>query len=341
MANGNDPDWHRTDWLRPLPGPAPMQQHAAYGAVCAALGTEVAHWELRRRDKPLATAQVLVRRWPLLGRFALLSRGPVWHPDLAEVARRAALVRLVAHLRTTHRGVMVTPDRIGDADPLAQVGMLAMVSAGHTARLPVRADEAAQLAQMHGKWRNRLRRAERGGLDLREAPMPPDSGHWLLRSEAAQAQARRYARLPAAFALAWAAGHETRLFSAWANGKPVAGMLFLRHGGSASYHVGWAAPEGRAAHAHSLLLWRAMLWAQGCGVTAMELGTLDTERTPDLARFKLGAGAAPVALGATRLAAIGTGLLSRLQGPNRTVRPDFRNTPDEGRTKDEDMLAKS
>ena len=36
---------------------------------------------------------------------------------------------------------------------------------------------------------------------------------------------------------------------------PVAGVQFLRHGSAATYYLAWTGPEGRAAHAHNLLLW--------------------------------------------------------------------------------------
>jgi hypothetical protein len=314
-------DWTDTPRLA-LPAGAcpPMQQSAGYGAACRALGTGVRCLSLAGG---LGAAQVLVRRWPLFGDFALLSRGPVWAPSLAPADRRAALAALLARLRHGFRGVVTTPDAIDGADPLARSGWLAMVTGGHVARLDLGPPPEALRLGLHGKWRNRLVRAEASGLAVRHGAMPPDPGHWLLATETAQARARGYRRLPARFTLAWvgAAGQgATRLFVAERAGRPVAAMLFLLHPPGASYHIGWAGPEGRESGAHNLLLWQAMLWLRARGFAMLELGTLDTETTPGLARFKLGSGAGPVPLGATRMAAPGTALVARL-AEGRAVPP--------------------
>ena len=80
---------------------------------------------------------------------------------------------------------------------------------------------------------------------------------------------------------------------------PVAAMMFLRHGSTATYHIGWSNAQGRAAHAHNLLLWRAAERLSSKGVKTLDLGTLDTVNAPGLARFKLGTGAMPHRLGGT------------------------------------------
>jgi CelD/BcsL family acetyltransferase involved in cellulose biosynthesis len=73
--------------------------------------------------------------------------------------------------------------------------------------------------------------------------------------------------------------------------QTVAAALFLRHGAGATYLAAAAEPEGRARHAGTLLLWRGLIALQDAGVTTCDLGTIDTDRSPTLARFKLGAAA--------------------------------------------------
>lgn len=297
---------------------APLQQHPSYGAACAALGAGLRRFALRGAGGQLiGGAQVLERRLPLLGRAALLSRGPVWAPGLAAGARRDALLRLLERLRTDHRIVAVTPDPCAGADPLEGSGWMAAMTPSHLARLDLTEGVEAMRARQHGKWRNRLRRAEAAGLEITHAPMPADPAHWLLKREAEQARQRRYRGLPPAFTAAWIARggrRSARIFTAGRGGRPVAAMLFLLHGGAASYHVGWSGPQGREAGAHNLLLWRAQLWLAGRGIRLLELGPLDTRNAPGLARFKLGSGARAVRLGATRLSAPGTGLFAGRRG---------------------------
>lgn len=287
-------------------GYVPMQQHPVYGAACERLGTRALGLQL---PGGLGSAIAIQRRWPLFGTFALLSRGPVWSDRMEPLDRRRALQALIEHLGDRHRGVIVTPDRNGGQDPLEGAPLLRLMSPCHMARLTLAGTSADRRARLAGKWRNRLRQAEAAGIAVKDGPLPLDPGHWLLRREAQQARDRGYRRLSAAFTTAWAeAGGKdaTRLFTAWQRGDILAAMLFLVHGPTASYHIGWSGADGRRVHAHSLLMWHAMEWAAARGLGALDLGTLDTETTPGLARFKLGTGAEAVALGATHIGAPGT-----------------------------------
>ncbi|MBT9383404.1 GNAT family N-acetyltransferase [Pseudooceanicola sp. CBS1P-1] len=179
-------------------------------------------------------------------------------------------------------------DAQADAELRAR-GALPLLSPQHHALLTLQ-PEAAQRGALWPKWRNRLAGAERAGLTIRHAPLPADPRHWLLAAEAAQRRARRYRGLPDALVLAWP---ETRLFTAHAgpSGPPIAAALFLLHAPTASYHIGWSAPEARACAAQNLLLWRAMRWLERQGIAQIDLGTVETTCTAGLARFKLGTGA--------------------------------------------------
>ncbi|ARE42014.1 hypothetical protein RGUI_3873 [Rhodovulum sp. P5] len=303
----------------PKGAPMPMQQHRAYGAACKRIGSQVMWLEGRAGGKPVASAQILRRTWPLFGQFALLSRGPLFAPSVGAADAGRATRDLVAMLAPDHRGVMATPDCIDGRDPLMGQGLLQMVTGGHVARLSLKEPEAALRAALHQKWRNRLKRAEGAGLFLDSGPMPPDPGHWLLREEARQASQRRYARLPPEFAVAWASLGESLLVTASDKSGPVAGMLFLIHAPWASYHLGWTSEDGRRMDAHNLLMWTGMLALKARGLTALELGTLDTVKTPGLARFKLGTGAVPVPLGATWMRSVGSGAVARLAGLRRAA----------------------
>ena len=78
-------------------------------------------------------------------------------------------------------------------------------------------------------------------------------------------------------------------------------MLFLSHRPCVTYHIGWTSADGRATHAHNLLLDHATAHFFQNGFTTMHLGLIETETTPGLARFKLGAGARITPLGGTWL----------------------------------------
>lgn len=297
--------WHPITPLEP-PIAVAMQQHPAYGAAVARGGGQVRWWGLSNGAAPQASAQVLTRHWPGLGRVALISRGPVCWGD---VSQTRALAQLVATLRDTHAGVIVTPEH---ATPLP--GLLPLMTPLHVAELDLTPSPDALRARLHGKWRNRLVRAEEAGMTVDISPLPADAGHWLLRAEAAQARTRRYRRLPPAFTAGWAAANPEGawLLSARRGSDVLGGIILLRHGAAASYHIAWVSEAGRKAGAAPLLLWRAMLWLRERGTRRLDLDAIETETNPGLARFKLGTGATARALGATVIAAPGTSLIARL-----------------------------
>ncbi|MEV8465463.1 GNAT family N-acetyltransferase [Fluviibacterium sp. DFM31] len=306
-------EWRETPFKHPV-AEAALQQHPAYGRACRVWGREVRCFVLGDSTAPLATAQVLVRRWPGLGKVALLSRGPIWGAGIPAAVRGAALPDLLAHLRQDHAGLIATPEIGEEGDPFAGLGYLPMMTPAHVVELDLGGGPAAMRARLRGKWRNRLVRAEAAGLEVWQTRMTGDTGHWLLRAEAGQAKARGYRRLPPGFTAAFAAASPgaAQVFTAYLAGERVAGILVLLHAPTASYHMAWSAPQGRAVGAANLLLWRAMQWAAAQGCTRLDLDLVDTETAPGLARFKLGTGATPRALGHTWIDAPGTRLVARL-----------------------------
>ncbi|MGC9418865.1 MAG: GNAT family N-acetyltransferase, partial [Rhodovulum sp.] len=263
--------WTLTDNpLLPDGAPVPMQQHPCYGAAAGALGSEAMWLEWRSGGQLHASAQVLIRRWPLMGRFALLSRGPIFAPGIAEDRATAATRALIRALRLGHRGVMVTAETLSGTDPAAGAGLLMMLTGGHVARLSLTPELATLRAGLSQKWRNALRRAEEQAPPIRIAPLRPGSGEWLFRKEAAQARGRRYARLPPDFSRAWAQHGGTLLIEAGRQEAPLAGMLFLLHPPWASYHLAWTSEAGRGANLHRLMLWQAIATLQAKGIEMLE-----------------------------------------------------------------------
>ena len=90
-----------------------------------------------------------------------------------------------------------------------------------------------------------------------------------------------------------------QVFTAYHMGQRVAAMLFLRHGTSATYQIGWTSDEGRQLSAGPVCMWRAMVELQALGVERIDLGAADSKRPTGLTRFKCGTGATVRALGGT------------------------------------------
>lgn len=254
----------------------PFPQGPSYAAAARACGAAV-----RQLDLGCGTALVLERT----GR-RLVSRGPVWDGAPPPADRRRALRRLARFAGVT----LATPE-----DDLRGWGLIPLVTPLHHAIWDLSGDLRAGLA---GKWRNRLSAAERAGLRVGAASLRrlPD----LIAAEAAQRQARGYRTHPAAFTQALPP-HALRMFDWRQAGTLGAAMAFVVDGATATYHLGWAGEAARARGIHPLMLFHAARALRAEGVRWLDLGSVDTEQAPGLARFKLGTGAALHRLGHTLL----------------------------------------
>ncbi|WP_421907190.1 GNAT family N-acetyltransferase [Mameliella sp.] len=268
----------------------PLPQSQEFARACAALGRPL---RLCRNDSGVVW-QVQSRRFGPLGRLDLVSRGPV-------AAKPSALDTWLQDWARWHDGRPLVLNADGlSAGALRAAGFLPLVTPATLALLPLGC-EAGMRAALAQKWRNRLNRAERSGLTLRETDLAPD--HWILTAEAAQARARGYRGLPPAFSAAFARATPgaAQVFEALDKGVPVAGAVILRHGRMATWQIGVTTPEGRRSHAMNLLLWRAMRALAERGHDCLDLGILNLQDAPGVTHFKLGTRARVHRLGGTWL----------------------------------------
>lgn len=254
----------------------PLQQSAPYAVAAQANGARV-----RWIDLEVGQALVIER-----GRVRLISRGPVWTGTCSASDQRRAL-RQLAHWP----GVTVaTPETA-----ITGFGLLPLITPMHHAIWQLGPDLRGS---MSGKWRNRLIASQKAGI----RPEPGDGAtlRWLQEAEAIQRRARSYRSLPQRFTQALPP--ETLRLWHWRQGGEIAAaMAFVVHGGTATYHLGCGSEAARAAGAQGVMLMAAAqaLWAEG--VRWLDLGSVDTDRAPGLARFKLGTGARLKPLGPTVL----------------------------------------
>lgn len=298
----------RADWT-PIPKPdwdalaayAPLQQHWAFGAAMRRMGAGIRRAVVWDGDTPVALAQFTVRNVYNLADWALCTRGPHWLAPLEESAKAEIYheLRRTAPLRRP-RAIFFTPDEEGSPLALRLAGLRRVMTGYSTALLDLRRDPDEALAAMDGKWRRRMRAAERTELRLQPNGLKPGQYDWLLRAEQAQRTAKGYAALPTELTPAYqeASGEPRalRIFRADLGRKPAAAMLFLLHGRVATYHIGWAGEEGRKRGAHNLILWNAMRELAAAGIETLDLGGVNTESGAGIARFKLGSGGRPITL---------------------------------------------
>ncbi len=300
------PAW--TDLFAAAARPA-LEQSWAYGAALqASTRGHVRRGVLATADRPLALLQVYERRWFGAVRAAQLLRGPVWLSDeIAPAERRAAMQTVRDAFRLSRGELLIWTPELPDAPNVRALmrglRMRRVVTGYRTVWVDLAQDEAALRSGLLGKWRNLLRRAEESGLRVEAEAGGRELGFLIDRYEA-ERRRRRYIGPSRRFleALAEAADPEDLLLlTAYHDGAPVSALLLVRHGQSATYQIGWTGEDGRRLRATNLLLWRAMLRLKSAGVRWLDLGGINGDRAPGVARFKLGVGGEPVALAGTFL----------------------------------------
>ena len=273
---------------------APFQQSWTYGAVAAQLGASVNRIEVRADGETIALAQG-VERW-CLRPLTLITMGPVWMGDV-DAPTQAEVIRA---MRAQLDGALIVtaPDADSGA-PCKAAGLKDVMTPATLADLALGEELRSRMTV---KWRNRLTRAESAGLRVHRTKSLSHL-EWLLRADRAQQKRRRYRALPAVFTRAWvdSAPKSVLHLTAGPPDDPIAAMLFLTHGTGATYHIGWTSAAGRAQSAHNLILAEGAARLARQGVRRLNLGLIDTETAPGLARFKLGAGARPIRTGGTWL----------------------------------------
>ncbi|UWQ52407.1 GNAT family N-acetyltransferase [Leisingera caerulea] len=265
-----------------LPQPRPLQQSPEFTRALMACGQD-----------PLMLGGMLVlhRRLPAGLRLAMVNRA-----DLRDPAPLMAALREHGLGRTP---LILSPD--APAPHLARLGAVPLVTPAHAALWDLTRDPDQRRTALHQKWRNRLKHGEAQNLRLTRQNLPHDVRHWLFQADAKRQSARGYRSWPIGLTLAYARENkgQAKLFQAFEGKDPVAAILILTHGSTATYHIAHTTRRGKQLSAHTLLLWEAASWLATKGICQLDLGLINTEDAAGLARFKLGTGARLHRLGGT------------------------------------------
>ena len=148
---------------------------------------------------------------------------------------------------------------------------------------------------LRSNWRGSLNKAERAGLNIEW----DDKGTfypWLRDKYKKDKQLRGFGGVSPRFLdnLARFSTQENPMIigKVTKDGQNIAGVMFLKHGRSATYQIGWSSEEGRKYCAHHLLLWQGRSILAERGVNELDLGGINDE-AEGLKKFKEGTGASP------------------------------------------------
>lgn len=251
---------------------------------------------LRFNRRPVGYVYVEKRpfiRWVSSNR---IYRGPVWlavelpgnvQREFFRLIRRRYRFRSGRHL-TFHPEL---DDSVQNRQHVAASGFRRIADGYQTIWLDLSQSPAALRAGLNQKWRNQLVQAENNGLQLQIGHSGADLD-WLIARHESHMAARNY-RGPSRQLLEAMSDHDEvlgsmRVIRAFKGGEPVAGILVVRHGKSATYFVGWNGPQGRQLRANHFLLWQATQLLREDGVDWFDLGGINDAEARNVARFKDG-----------------------------------------------------
>ena len=284
-----------------------FEQSVAYGRPAAArIGGGLQLVALESGSGVLAAAAIRLRRIPGLGRgIAWIPSGPlvVRHGDAMPdaVALRAILTALRRDI-CDRQGHVLRLRLSGVAFLEPAVVRTAAAAAGfvpHAGRSPYHSF-ALNLAQgtdtlmqrLNGKWRTDLRFAMKSGLELvRGVDAGLQARFLALFTEVQVAKGFQPDITPEFhFGLfkpgAAPADYALEILIATKDGVDVAGIVVGTAGPTTTYLFGATADAGRPLRAGYFLTWQAILLAQERGQRWYDLGGVDFDTNPDVARFK-------------------------------------------------------
>jgi hypothetical protein len=277
----------------------PLQQSPAYASSLAKRGRDVLRL-VAEDDAPIAGMLLARRRIGGIPLLASSLRGPLMLSGGAMSA--ATIAALIAKSGASWPQCLLLAPELADETTtraaLREARLRPIMTGQSLAILSLAGTSAERRARLDAKWRNRLVRAEASGLKI-EVTRGGASLEWLLNAHDRLMRRKTFRGLPRDFVMDLviaSARREIFLVTASRGRDSVAGGLFLRHGHSATYVVAAVELDGRSAHAGNLVLWRGIEALADAGVRQLDLGLVDTNRSPQLAHFKLATGAEPLTL---------------------------------------------
>jgi hypothetical protein len=274
-----------------------LQSYEYARAVCPIYGQKPRWGLIRINGAEAGLVQCLDAR--LMGLHGLhIDRGPLWFQGFGGAAHWKAFL---SHIDRTNprrfgrkrRLIVEMADSPGGRALMTQSGWVFHGPLYHTIWLDLNRDLEAVRADLRKNWRNALARAERAGMDI-VWDDPGASLDDLVARYDADRRERRYPgpspRIVRALGRVFLAAKKASLGWAMLDNRPVAAILILHHGTSATYQIGWCDAEGRRAGAHNLLLFRAIARLQERGITDLDLGGVEDDSAKGVSDFKDGLG---------------------------------------------------
>ncbi len=249
-------------------------------------------------ERELGLLQIQEIKFFRLFHVVILDRGPLWFDAPVPRAMWDSFFEAFtqAFPRSIGRWRRIMPEVLMD-EPLKQtLGRLDFryKSRGYQSIwVDLKPDANTIRQNLKRNWRNHLNSAERTPMRV-ENDNKADHLSWLLKNYEADRRARRYpgpsVDIVKSLVICSRPKNQVLMLRATLGGEPVASILVLLHGKSATYQIGYTSEEGRKVSAHHLLLWRAMMELKERGIEDLDLGGINPDSARGVTTFKEGLG---------------------------------------------------
>ena len=285
-------------------------QSWAYGEAKVKTG----NWEVERglitdeNGNAVGACQAFVRQIRFLGdAFVWINRGPIALSEkISSEHYREMLMALVRYYVDKRRlYVRIAPmwkERVSGQEWFDTCGLTKTNTRGWSSaivdlQLPVNAIRA----QLHGKWRNALVRAEKSEIQVRDGDdevlfrifLEGYSKHLEQRGLEGGINKKLLIALKSTFS----SGSNLHVLIAFLEDQAVGGMAIAKYAGMAEYLAGFNIGKGRKLNVGQLLMWTAIKRFQARSYIRLDLGGLDKVLTPGgIYQFKKRIGGQPYQL---------------------------------------------
>ena len=291
-----------------------FEQSLTYGSAAARrIGGQVRFVVLERAGRPVAAACLRTKTVPGLGRgIVWMPSGPLvlpqdgGAPDAATLqailaALRAQFVATEGHILRLRLSATALQDPEGVAALAAGTGFhpTPRAPAYRSSAIDLHKPAATLLADLNGKWRTDLRAAQKSGLTLERGQDAALQARFMALFDTVQtAKGFRPDVTPEFhFALTESgsgpeSGPESGpdyaldILIATKDGQDVAGIVIGTSGKTTTYLFGATAVAGRQWRAGYFLTWEAIALSRARSLDWYDLGGIDADANPDVARFK-------------------------------------------------------
>jgi len=256
-------------------------------------------------DEPIAIFQVLLKKFMFLGSIARLNRGPLFLEENIDqnkqILKTLEVIRDFAK-KKVWRLFYLAPEvenTFKDQKDIIDKGFLKKKNApwGSTF-LNLHFDEEELLSNLNGKWRNMLRKAQKSDIEVKKF-----SGTGMPLSKIIDLYKKTQS-------LKGFSGINEDLLKeilskespTWKptsylcfdknikndNEEPIGMLVSIIHGTTATYLISYTDEIGRKFNANYLMLWNSIIDAKSDGSKYYDLGGLNKNTTPGVAKFKRG-----------------------------------------------------